>query len=296
MTKERFVTQLIQQLETFFPQDEYLIRSDVFIKNNNTKHYGLIIQKKTEHVFPTIYVDDFYQDYLNKKITISEIAKRIQQVMKGFSGQVDRYQKFSIQWSDCQSKITYRVISRERNQHLLSKIPYIPFLNLAIVFYLVYNVSERGLESICITDELRNTWGVTIKELFQLSEENTPRLFQPKIETMEHVLFEYLGWNPGFEEQDIPPIYIFTNEMGINGATVLIYKDLLQNFADKMQSNLYVIPSSIHELLVIPDAGVGPLSYLSDMVKDVNHNHVLQEEILSDCAYFYDYKEKRFIL
>lgn len=246
MTKEQFVTQLIHHLEGIFPQEEYRIRSDIFVKNNSTKRYGLIIQKRTEQVHPTIYVDDFFEDYLHKKITLSEISERIQQIMKGVSEQVERYSKFSIEWPDCQSKVTYRLISMERNKELLSCIPHIPFLNLAIVFSLVYQVSEQGLESICITQELQDKWKVSTKELFQQSEKNTIRLFEPHIETMENVLYNYLGYKPCIEEQ-IPSIYIFSNKMGINGATVLIYKDLIHNFAKKMQSNLYIIPSSIHE-------------------------------------------------
>ena len=295
MTKEQFVTQLIQQLEPHFPKELYSIRTDIFTKNNDTKHYGLIIRRKTENMFPTIYVDDFYKDYIQKKVTLPEIAEQIQQVMNGFASQAERYHNFSLQWSDCQTKITYRVISKERNENLLATIPHIPFLNLAIVFYLVYNVSERGLESICTTEDLRNTWDISTKELLQLAEENTPRLFEPMIETMEGALFKYLGCDSKLEKEEIPPIYICSNEIGINGATVLIYKDFLQNFADKLQANLYIIPSSIHELLVIPDCGIGPLSYLTDMVRDINRTHVMEEEILSDCAYYYDHVEKRFI-
>ena len=296
MTKEQFVTQLTQHLYPFFPEEEYTIRNDVFTKNNSTRHHGIVIQRKGEDVAPTIYVDNFYEDHLHKKITIKEIAERIRQVMNGFAMQVDRYQNFSVKWPDCRDKIIYRLISKERNEDRLAKIPHIPFLNLAIVFYIVYNISEQGLESICITEELRENWNVSTKELLQLAKKNTPLMFPSKIETMESALCNYLGCQHILpEDEDVPMMYIFTNEMGINGATVMIYEDLIENFAEEQQSDLYVLPSSIHEILVVPDSGGRPLSELSDMVKDINREHVLEEEILSDCAYYYDRSEKRII-
>lgn len=296
MTKEQFVTQLTQHLYPYFPKEEYSIRMDIFTKNNNTRHHGIIIQHKEDPIAPTIYVDNFYEDHLSKKITVEEVVDRIRQVMDGFAAQAGRYQNFSVQWSDCKDKIIYRLISKERNEDRLAKIPHIPFLNLAIVFYIVYNMSEQGLESICITEELRENWGVSTKDLFRLAEKNTPDMFPPKIETMENALCNFLGCEHVLpEDEDVPMIYIFTNELGINGATVMVYEHLIENFAEEKQSDLYVLPSSIHEILVVPDYGGKPLSELSEMVKDINQAHVLEEEILSDCAYYYDRREKRFI-
>lgn len=297
MTKEQFITQLIKLLYPIFPKEEYKIRAEHFTKNNDTTYYGITIRQKNETMYPTIYVDDFYRDFIRKKITLTEIVDRIQQVIVGFTRQGERYQKFSIDWSDCKSKVTYRIISKERNKNFLTKLPHIPFLNLSIVFYLIHDISERGLETICITEDLRLQWGVTTKELMQQAEENTPRLFEPTVETMENALYKYIGSDTIFKNEEIPPIYIFSNHMRINGATVLIYKDFLQNFAEEKQSNLYILPSSIHEVLVIPDCNICPfsLSFLNKMVQDVNCHHVPDEEILSDCAYYYDYKEKRFL-
>lgn len=297
MTKEQFAAHLIQQLYQIYPQEEYTIRTDSFIKNNNTTHYGIIIRKNTECFAPTIYIDDFYDDYLQKKLTSDEIATQVHQIMTGFSHHSKHYQTFSIRWDDCNSKIAYRVISKERNKNLLARIPYIPFLDLAIVFYIVYDISEQGLESICVTEDLRNQWGVSKQELLQIAEENTPRIFEPRLETMEGFLCEYLGCKFNSSEEERPDIYVFSNKFGINGASVLIYKNLIHAFAEQLQSNLYILPSSIHELLIIPESAVSTsLSALSNLVRTINETHVLKEEILSDCAYYYDWEEKRFLI
>ena len=185
MTKEQFAAHLTQQLYQIYPQEDYTIRIDSFIKNNNTMHYGIIIRKNTECFAPTIYIDDFYDDYLKKKLTTDEIAAQVHQIMTGFSHHSEHYQTFSVRWEDCKSKIAYRVISQERNKDLLNRIPYISFLDLAIVFYIVYDISEQGLESICVTEDLCSRWGVSTQELLRMAEENTPRIFASKVETME---------------------------------------------------------------------------------------------------------------
>ena len=88
-----------------------------------------------------------------------------------------------------------------------------------------------------------------------------------------------------------------TNKYQINGASVLLYNGLLDGLAEKLGTDLYVIPSSIHELIIMPaEDGSLSLSKLSDMVKEINENHVKEEEILSDCAYYYDHKQKSFYM
>ena len=297
MTKEQFAAHLTQQLYQIYPQEDYTIRIDSFIKNNNTMHYGIIIRKNTECFAPTIYIDDFYDDYLKKKLTTDEIAAQVHQIMTGFSHHSEHYQTFSVRWEDCKSKIAYRVISQERNKDLLNRIPYIPFLDFALVFYIVYDISEQGLESICVTEDLCSRWGVSTQELLRMAEENTPRIFASKVETMEGFLCEYLGCKFNSSEEEHPDIYVFSNNFGINGASVLVYKNLIHEFAEQLQSNLYVLPSSIHELLVIPEFAVSTsLPALSNLVRTINQTHVLEEEILSDRAYYYEREEKRFLM
>ena len=100
----------------------------------------------------------------------------------------------------------------------------------------------------------------------------------------------------GLCENEIP-MYIMSNPIKMNGAATMAYPGVIRNFAETIRKNLYVIPSSIHELIIMPaEDGSLSLSKLSDMVKEINENHVKEEEILSDCAYYYDHKEKSFYM
>ena len=299
MTKKTFMELLIKELKKHFPPDEYELSGDEFLKNNDTKRYGIVIRHIGGNIAPTVYIDHFYNDYCNKKNTVDEIAFQICLAIRGFDEQEDKYCTFSTDFDICKEKIIYRLVSQERNEAYLSGIPHLPFLNLAVVFLIVHQLSDEGLESICITNELQNKWNVSTKELFHLATKNTPRFFPPVIDTMAHTIESLFGElaNDILESDDVAPhIYILSNQYRINGAATLLYEGLIQKLADQMECNLYILPSSIHELLLIPDASDTALPRLSRMVKDINENHVKEEEILSDRAYYYNREQKRFFL
>lgn len=297
MTKTQFMEKVAEKLRKSFVLSDYEISCDVFTKNNDTPRYGIVINKKGDAISPTIYIDNYYEDYINKKVTLSEVVEQLVSILQNVREHAAQYNSFSVDFDSCRTKIVYRLVSQKRNQKLLQQIPYIPFLNMAIIFSVVCNLSEQGLESLRINNELMKKWKVTTKELFRLADENTPRLFPMKIESMESVLFTYIGLKEDLfsEKADRGPILIATNESGINGASVILYKNMLPDIARKYDSNLYILPSSIHEVIIIPNENVGTLSELTEMVKDINEKHVSKEEVLADTAYYYDWQEKKFL-
>lgn len=299
MTKRTFMELLTQELTRYFSPEDYTIYGDVFVKNNDTKRHGIVIKRIEGKIAPTVYIDHLYDDYSNKKSTLEEIALQIQAVVRGFDEYEDKYRSFSAEFDDCRSKIVYRLVSSKKNRAFLSGIPHLPFLNLAIIFSIVHQLSEEGLESVCITNELQKKWNISTRDLYLLAAENTPKLLPANIDTMAHALDSFRGdLYKKLDESDkpIPHIYIVSNDYGINGAAVLLYENLVQKIAEKEQRNLYIVPSSIHEILIIPENDSNSLSHLSEMINEVNHNHVREDEILSDRAYYYDREEKKFIL
>lgn len=297
MTLKHFMELLTHELKQYFPPEDYELRSDQFLKNNDTNRHGIVIKRKEGNIAPTVYVDHFFEDHLKKKNTIEEIACQIQAAIHSFDQREERYQNFSAEFDDCQSKIIYRLVSGEKNTSYLASLPHLPFLNLAIIFLIVHHLSEEGLESICVTNDLQKKWNISTRELYLIAARNTPRLLPPSIDTMEHTI-ETLFDSP-FDAlvnsgEPVSPMYIVSNQYGINGAAVLLYENLIQEFADQEQCNFYILPSSIHEILLIPDLSPKSLSYLSKMVREINQKHVKEDEILSDCAYYYDREEKKF--
>ncbi len=302
MTKQDFMEQLIEELYRYFSPEQYQLEGSVLLKNNDTKRYAILLKKIEGTVSPTIYLDNFYSEFEHGRTTISETASHIYEQMHDFEDKIEAYQEFSVELSDCSNKITYRLVSKERNKQFLESVPHLPFLNMAVVFYIIHHVSKEGMESICVTNELAGKWGLSAKSLYIIAEKNTPILLPPVIDTMEHTLELLMGEincaiEPAGDSNKPIPMHIMTNKYQINGASVLLYNGLLDGLAEKLGTDLYVIPSSIHELIIMPaEDGSLSLSKLSDMVKEINENHVKEEEILSDCAYYYDHKQKSFYM
>lgn len=302
MTKQDFMEQLIEELYRYFSPEQYQLEGSVLLKNNDTKRYAILLKKIEGTVSPTIYLDNFYSEFEHGRTTISETASHIYEQMHDFEDKIEAYQEFSVELSDCSNKITYRLVSKERNKQFLESVPHLLFLNMAVVFYIIHHVSKEGMESICVTNELAGKWGLSAKSLYIIAEKNTPILLPPVIDTMEHTLELLMGEincaiEPAGDSNKPIPMHIMTNKYQINGASVLLYNGLLDGLAEKLGTDLYVIPSSIHELIIMPaEDGSLSLSKLSDMVKEINENHVKEEEILSDCAYYYDHKQKSFYM
>ena len=166
-------------------------------------------------------------------------------------------------------------------------------------FYIIHHVSKEGMESICVTNELAGKWGLSAKSLYIIAEKNTPILLPPIIDTMEHTLELLMGEincaiEPAKDSNKPIPMHIMTNKYQINGASVLLYHGLLDGLAEKLGTDLYVIPSSIHEVILVPESGTEDTN-LNDMVAEVNHTQVDPKEVLADHVYYYDRKEDHMI-
>lgn len=170
----------------------------------------------------------------------------------------------------------------------------------------VDNRNNRDLGSMLVTDTVLEHYGITKEQLHQDAMENSPRIHEARFGEMNSPLFninlpveetEYQGHDDG---QDgflgmIVPMYILTNEQLIFGAATLFYPGMMDQIAEKIKDSFYVLPSSVHEQLIVPAAFVEEDSrYLDDMVEEVNYSVVDPHERLTDHAYHYDAKDKIF--
>ena len=97
------------------------------------------------------------------------------------------------------------------------------------------------------------------------------------------------------EPEDGLKLYLLTNQMGYNGAAAILYEGVLKNFAEEVGKDLILLPSSIHEVLLLPDNGDSDYEALSALVREVNEAQVRREEWLSDHVYRYLKEEDRII-
>lgn len=161
-----------------------------------------------------------------------------------------------------------------------------------MVVRIIVAENEDGLQSAKVTQALMNSWGISEDELFIKAKENTEK--EIRIGNMLDTLFgnkvqvSIDEFEPNTNNDDTT-MFVFTNKIGINGAGGFACKTALKKLADKFDSGLYILPSSIHELLVIPMETDNKLTRFSftEMVQEVNKSEVRPEERLSDHCYYY---------
>lgn len=187
-----------------------------------------------------------------------------------------------------EDNIYLRVINKESNSELLKNVPHVEFLDLAFTFHYLIANNEDGIGSTPIGNDFFIDYD--IKQLFEVAKANTKRIFGIRVCTMEDMISDICNGSifvPDECEPEISPMYVVTNKKGISGAALLVYTDVFKTLADTLDSDLYILPSSIHEILVVPVSNIYSKNDLRQMVSDVNSNEVLPAEKLSDNVYIY---------
>ena len=171
---------------------------------------------------------------------------------------------------------------------------YKEFLDLAAIVTFCAEIDEQGVKAIRVTHDLAERWNVSEEEILQAAEENTEALFPVRMEPILDTLCRVADISRDdlpevvLAEEDSPQIMVLTNYLGVNGATVLLYDSLLQQVYEKLGGKFFILPSSIHEVIVMPLASAPPITDSQKMVEQINRSAVKEEEILSDSVYLYD--------
>ena len=186
-------------------------------------------------------------------------------------------------WEKVKEKVRPRLISYERNKERLKDgIPFVKLLDLAVTFVL----PTRGLlpeyeeGSIRVNDSLMKAWMIDEEFLYQKAIENMEKEGYEFVK-LGSVLKEHLPGNEGI-------LQLLTCYEGVGGAVTILSKKILKEVCQQMKCDqIYLLPSSIHELLIL-DANENHVHVLQRVVRDVNSNFLEAEDFLSDEVYEYD--------
>lgn len=275
------------------------------IKNNGLELDGFVILEKEKYISPNIYMNAYYEQYQNGK-SIEEIGNEILNIYVEYKRtekliqweeNISKIREFST-WRD---KIVFRLVNYEKNKKLLELVPHLRFLDLAITFHCLVKQKEEEIESIRVTNELIVYWDIKTVQLVRVAMKNTQRLFPVNFRSMTEVLQgvlqkdieDTLDSKSEFAEKNIP-MYILSNKSNLNGAAVLLYPNIIQTIAVSWECDLFILPSSIHEVILVPYQSNICKEDLLHMVVEVNQSQVPADEILSNNIYIYHKKSKSF--
>lgn len=256
------------------------------VKNNGTVYDGLIIIDPILNISPTIYLNPYYDKYLNG-MSMEDIIEDIIETYYENKPAEDFDISLFKDWDKAKKRIVMKLINTKQNEELLEDVPSVPFYDLSIVFCVAVCDFMNEFATILIHNQHLSLWDITQEELYEIAMENTPKLLPYLFKNMEDILVEAADVNFPKEME----MYVLTNKTKINGAVAITYKGLLEEIAEKLDDNFYIIPSSIHEVLIIPWKSVKEeytLKDFAEMIEDVNETQLTDDEVLSNHVYFYN--------
>lgn len=301
MTYNQFLNYVKEQsVYEFDHPEEYKASINHVIKNNSVELDGICLHRAGDTLSPTVYLNHFYEEYLEGRplhSILSEIAATLSSEVPELEVNTSLYDNYDA----IRHQIIFRLVNYERNEELLTSCPYLPFCDLAITFRWLVHSDSSGIASALITNKEMELWNITLEELYQTASINTRRLFPATIQPIQQLLSEYLDKDADIQElldqtPDELQLFILSNEPRINGSTSMIYDGILADFAKKIKKDLYILPSSIHEVLLIPATKEIEEQALLNLVRDANRTVVGLPDILSDSIYRFDSKHNRIIM
>ena len=192
----------------------------------------------------------------------------------------------TVTFEDIKNRIVYRLA--RKNELMEKEVPYVEYLDMDIIFYWHLNDENYGLIDNKIMKSLED---IDVNDLMLAAMENTPRILGVTISGIFSAINEYLE-DPRLDNlivDDYCPLYVMTNKIKYNGAATLLYTGLLNKVAEKFGTDLYIIPCSIHELILVkkePGMDVD-LNYMKELVCNVNQTELKEEDILSNSLYYF---------
>lgn len=277
----------------------YRVRLNDVMKNNGVILSGLTVMQDDSNISPTIYLNNYYEAYENGQATLGMVINDVMDVYNRNKVNRKLDMRYFLNYESVKSRIVLKLINTEKNSELLKDVPHVEFLDLSIVFQCLISDEHIGSASVLIHNAHAKLWGVDDKELYKRAYQNTPKLLKYELKSMKDVMCEIMklekdeynesGYESCREElSECMQLYVLSNKRRTDGAACMLYPSLIEDFAKAIGSDLYIIPSSIHELLLLPARGTDSSDELKSMIREINETQLLTEEVLSNSLYFYD--------
>ena len=274
------------------------------IKVNDTKLHAVSISREGENIGRTFYLEQLYREYLDGK-KIEDIADWMLTVFSSDTGTGEKKIIESINrignFDRIRDSVIVRLINLEWNKEYLKGKCYLPYMDFAVCFHILMAQAESGTATVPVPKEIFSDWGISLEELYQVALPNMDRIYPAMISPMDEVLTRLMRAD-GFSQFMNPPVfdgvgmYILTNKSMVYGASAILYHDVLKKFTiEKESEEIIIIPSSVNEVIIIPDNAEIPINaeHLREMIGEVNREQVSKDETLSDRPYVYDRETDR---
>lgn len=292
MSFDEFVEEVVGKVKEYLPEtfSEASIELMHVVKNNDLELTGLIIQKAANSICPTIYLESFFEDYQSGE-DMRDVIRRIAEIRVKNEKSNTFDVRSIMNYESVKDKIVPRLIGKEQNKRLLENQPHKIIADLAITYHILLSNEEGRTASAPITNALMETWGVKIEDIHDLSIKNMRSTLSSTFRGISSVLSRaYFG-----KEIEIDPadeiMFVLSNNKSTYGASAVLDDRIMRKMVDRFGEDFYILPSSVHEVLIVPETPEIDVKQLKEMVGKINLSSVPPEDRLSDNVYRYTVKD-----
>lgn len=302
LSYQEFFDKVIAELPKYAPEAyaDYPVITRKCVKDNVT-YDGIMFQVPAGVPSPVIYAEQFYPDY-EDGMSFTEIMVQLGNALSAAMGYSPDTQSGAVKDlldGNILPRVYLQIINPETNPEFIDTVPHREFNDLAVIYRFLVDIDSAGLQSCVITNDILKGigGGITEEQLFEAAFKNTPEFFKPTVKRIEDALIRGLEKDGAPQEiidmittaRDSTPVdervYILSNDQEAFGANALLYPERFAEIAKELGSDLYVLPSSVHEVILVSDSY--DLNRLKDLVKETNEGVVRPVDRLSDTVYNY---------
>ena len=308
MDFEKFVNEMKENIREYLP--EKYDQADISVHENqklNGSYMGLFVHMPDQVVTPTVNLNQMYESYQAGEATMDELLGKAAKMVQIDPIEIDL--DHLKDYDQAKDHLFIRVSAVEANKELLENVPHKTYEDLAVTYHIATNIGEDGIASTTINQQILESYGVSQEQLHADALANSEKLFPAKVESLGAVMRRMMSTDmlaTGMSQEDVDmmmdgmglddsnPMTVVSNDRSMNGAAVLFYPGQMDHVAEKMEGDYFILPSSVHEMLVIPDTGEFAHEELKGMVTEINATQVEPQDRLTDEVYHYDSKDRVF--
>lgn len=258
----------------------------------NRRMDGLTLHGPGRAVSPTMYVNEMYRDFLDT----GDLQGTVRNAAEAMDRAFRRAELPSLDTGKAKDNIVFQLVNTMQNEEMLKTVPHREYQDLSIIYRWVVGMDGNGISNVMVSNGLAEQLGMREEQLFLAAAENTRRILPPVVKSMNEVMRDIFVRDGMSQEMadvivgEMPQeatMWVITNERGVDGAASMLYEDRLHDLAARLGTDLYLLPSSIHEVIAVP-TGMGEPEELAEMVAEINMGQVELGARLSNQVYHYD--------
>ena len=297
---KEFYDEIINAIREEIPEEiRDMMEVDIreVVKANDTVLHGVVIKGPEQAIVPTIYIEDCIKQ-LPEDFAMKDLAEAITSLYQVGMREASAVESLSLEFDDIKDKLVVQLAEVDRNRDRLKELAYKPLDNgMVMLAYVVVQEDERGSMRFAVTKDIVEGQNYDIDKMFETAMKNNEPVL---VDISDAIFSDGIEFADNLFDKEINDklpdgMYTLTNSSTNLGAAVLYYPDVQKRIGDMLQNSYYVLPSSIHELMILPCSVNDNPEFLRKMVKEANETVVNPQEVLSDRVFMYDREKERLV-